>query len=687
MHKTPQARTSQTHARTARGFETLEDRRMMAADFYTDEYFRTESDIDAALDRVEQALADAHDLTGVTGARNAYGLSGAGQTVVVIDTGIAYDHEALGGGYGVSYRVVGGYDFAEHDSNPYDDGGHGAHGTHVAGIIGSDNPTHLGVAPEVDLVGLRVFNDSGAGYFSWIESALDWVIDNQNSFANPITTVNLSIGSGWNSSSLPPWAILEDEFAQLEADGIFISVAAGNDFTSYNTPGLDYPAVSQHVVPVASVDDNGQLSYFSQRHDRVIAAPGRGVMSTVPDYVGDNDGRGDDFARMSGTSMAAPYVAGASVLIREALEFVGVTNVNQDMIYDWMRNTADTVYDSATGQNYFRLNVGRALDAILPNDEFGSTAGSAHGLGVVVDTVSVDGIVGRLDDVDFFRFTAGDNGSVHFATNDTHDLTASWQVSGASGVVINSAGLSFNVVAGQTYTVGLSTSGGIGHYSMSVTLTGDGSGSSWALDREYIDQLYRDLLHRAPDAAGWSYWVGQLQSGMSREQVVSGLTLSTERLAPIVDGYYARYLHRQADAGGRAFWIGNLRSGMGIAEVEEFFVNSKEYSTFNASNAAFVSALYGDILYRHADGGGLAHWVSLLNSGMSRSDLSQVFLGSREKLTQTIDAYWTRAFDEAIDQTTLDMYLDQIADGTHTIDSLIESWLASDSYYSHAASV
>ena len=55
--------------------------------------------------------AIAHDLTGLSAVRDEYGLTGSGQTVAVIDTGIAYDHPALGGGSGAAYRVVGGYDF------------------------------------------------------------------------------------------------------------------------------------------------------------------------------------------------------------------------------------------------------------------------------------------------------------------------------------------------------------------------------------------------------------------------------------------------------------------------------------------------------------------------------------------------------------------------------------------------
>src|SRR5206468_6337446 len=91
----------------------------------------------------------------------AFGLTGAGQTVAVIDSGIAYDHPALGGGLGTNYRVVGGWDFAENDANPYDDGPAGSHGTHVAGIIGSTDSRNPGVATGVDLVSLRVFDDQG----------------------------------------------------------------------------------------------------------------------------------------------------------------------------------------------------------------------------------------------------------------------------------------------------------------------------------------------------------------------------------------------------------------------------------------------------------------------------------------------------------------------------------------------
>ena len=426
------------------------------------------------LEQIEKALANAHNQTGQSEVIADYGFDGGGQTVAIIDSGIAYDHYALGGGFGNGYRVVGGWDFTgENDANPYDDGPSGSHGTHVAGIVGSDSGTHQGVATGVDFVGLRVFDDSGAGYFSWVENALQWIHDNQYSFDSPITTVNLSLGvSGWNSDTIPSWAMLEDEFAQLEADGIFISVSAGNAFTSYNAAGLSYPAASSYVVPVMSLDDNGSVSYFSQRHSRAIAAPGRTIVSTVPDYAGNNNNIADDWASMSGTSMAAPYLAGASALIREAMEFVGYANITQDMIYDHIVDTADSVWDSTTNAWYNSLNLEAAIDALMPTDDFGSTLGSAFDLGTITDTDSVSGLIGTLDDADYFSFTSGVTGTVTFtASSMTHDLEAAWQLDGGGGEVSGDANevFTFDVVAGQDYTLGFSSADGLGYYDFDIT--------------------------------------------------------------------------------------------------------------------------------------------------------------------------------------------------------------------------
>ena len=289
-----------------------------------------------------------------------------GQTVVVIDSGIAYDHLALGNGIGSGFHVVGGWDFTdENDADPYDDGPAGFHGTHVAGIIGSLDPEHMGVAPDADLIGLRVFDDYGHSDFAWIEQALQWVHEHRDDFDHPITTVNLSIGLMPKKQLADAERILDDEFAQLVADGIFVSVAAGNGYDTHPVAGLSYPASSPWVVPVGSVNEAGELSDFTRRDARMLAAPGENINSTITDYLFDFDGVTDDWYAFSGTSQAAPFVAGSAVLVREALLRTGLEQVDQAAIYQVLRETADWVPDSAGATQYARVNLQAAIESIL----------------------------------------------------------------------------------------------------------------------------------------------------------------------------------------------------------------------------------------------------------------------------------------------------------------------------------
>lgn len=451
-------------------FETLEDRLALSAQPVAD-FMIDNSEIGQQIEygEIAPSLENVNQASGVNYAHESFGFLGQGQTVAVIDSGIAYDHYALGGGLGAGYRVVGGWDFTEeNDANPYDDGPVGFHGTHVAGIIGSSDATYTGVAPGADLVALRVFNDQGQGYFSWVENALQWVHDHRNDFANPITTVNLSLGTNWNSNSIPGWTTLENEFAQLKADGIFISVSAGNSFQNFKTAGLSYPAASPYVVPVASHGATGNLSSFSQRNERVIVAPGEQITSTIPAHLFGGSGPSNQFMALSGTSMAAPYLAGASVVLREAMQFAGYQNVTEDTLYDYFRDSSDLVWDGATNAYYHRLNLQHALDQLLP-DDFGSTAADAHSLGTLSGGESFQGTIERLNDTDVFRFTAAHDGVISFATDATHQMTSAWNLIGGAGAMQDGK-FTFDVAQGQTYTVSLASSTGLGHYTVGVEL-------------------------------------------------------------------------------------------------------------------------------------------------------------------------------------------------------------------------
>src|SRR4051794_37879655 len=130
-----------------------------------------------------------------TAANDFSNITGAGVTVAVIDTGIDYTQPSLGGGFGKNFKVVGGYDFVDNDSDPMDESGHG---TSVAGVIAAKpytvgGVTYQGVAPDAKIVALRVGTDDGIPN-SNIDKALQWVIKNYKTYG--ISVVTLSLGSG-----------------------------------------------------------------------------------------------------------------------------------------------------------------------------------------------------------------------------------------------------------------------------------------------------------------------------------------------------------------------------------------------------------------------------------------------------------------------------------------------------------
>ncbi|KKL06009.1 hypothetical protein LCGC14_2600340, partial [marine sediment metagenome] len=88
-------------------------------------------------------------------------------------------------------QVIGGYDFVNEDDDPMDDNGHG---THVAGIVASQNPTYKGVAPGANIVAAKVLNSAGSGWFTDIAAAIDWCMDNKDTYN--IVAMSLSLGDG-----------------------------------------------------------------------------------------------------------------------------------------------------------------------------------------------------------------------------------------------------------------------------------------------------------------------------------------------------------------------------------------------------------------------------------------------------------------------------------------------------------
>jgi type VI secretion system secreted protein VgrG len=301
--------------------------------------------------------------------RSAYNVDGSGMTVAVIDTGVDYRNPALGGSFGRNAKVIAGYDFAADDSDPIATSSQ--HGTAVAGLIGSTDPDHPGVAPGVDIVALRVIGDDNSGDFTMLANALQWVIDNHETYN--ISVVNLSLSDGgnyaqnWFANSGGITQKVTGLIGQLKALNIPVVAATGNSFNG--NQGQGFSSIVSDTISVTATDLSDQILPDAQRLGTSIggvfatdlAAPGAGL--TAPS--GDKGSSSVD-----GTSFAAPLVSGATILLQEIYKERFGTLPTVDQIDEWLTAGAQPVTDAATGITVGRLDVLKSA-ALVPQADPG----------------------------------------------------------------------------------------------------------------------------------------------------------------------------------------------------------------------------------------------------------------------------------------------------------------------------
>ena len=255
----------------------------------------------------------------------AQGLStGAGIRVAVLDTGVDRRHPALAG------RLLPGFDFVDYDDDPSEVGTTAnrsyGHGTHVAGLVAL-------VAPDAKIMPLRILDAEGMGNLWVLVEAMLYAVDPDG---DPTTddgahVINLSLSTltktqlfktvaklvsckkkgaaaGDPDGDDDPAASVSDKVRCSGFGGAVVVAAAGNR-GSDKVP--EYPAAeaSHGMLSVAASASSGTLAEFSNYGWVKLAAPGDDITSAVP---------GGGFATWSGTSMAAPLVAGAAALLRAA---------------------------------------------------------------------------------------------------------------------------------------------------------------------------------------------------------------------------------------------------------------------------------------------------------------------------------------------------------------------------------
>lgn len=413
-------------------------------------------------------LSGAFDTVGLTTLRNdaAFaGIDGSGIGVAILDTGIFSTHQDLAPNFVKWYDAVR----RTETSTPFDPNGHG---THVAGTAAARNP-EIGVATQARLIGVRVLPDDNEARprHDTVADGLQWVIDNQARFN--IRVVNMSLGTRQNFNSVPSDSSGEAALIrQLERLGVTVVSASGNSYADFASPGAAAPAVFSTLSVASTWEDDGVGDEFpifaggggpfaaferEGRRDRFAASSQRSTLANQVAAPGQtitsawNGAGGQLYNTISGTSMAAPLVAGLVALMQDAARTFGGRFLSVSEVVSIVRETADTIIDSnvttngririsdrqvqdlpETGASFKRINAYNAIRSVrmlltgndgpapVPGDADNTTA-KAIALGRTDgnNNLGIEGAIGTdgtlqsgAADVDLYRFELASRGNL-----------------------------------------------------------------------------------------------------------------------------------------------------------------------------------------------------------------------------------------------------------------------------------
>lgn len=278
------------------------------------------------------------------------GYTGKGIVVAILDTGCNYEHIDL------KDRIIDGYNFtneSDGDVNNFDD--FNGHGTHVAGIVAAskNNKGLVGVAPEASLLILKVLDYRGIGTVDSVVKAIDYAVNWTGPNNERVNILSLSLGLSISKESL------HNVIKRAVSNNISIVVSSGNEGDGdLSSDEFSYPAGYEEVIAVGATDNDNSVANFTNTNKEVdIYAPGVNIKST---HLYEN------YAHLSGTSMAAPHVTGALALLFNKYENLKKSKPSEAELFNFLMQHTIRVQIGDYGEAISILNL--SIDVNIEND-------------------------------------------------------------------------------------------------------------------------------------------------------------------------------------------------------------------------------------------------------------------------------------------------------------------------------
>jgi hypothetical protein len=188
--------------------------------------------------------------------------------------------------------------------------------------------------------------------------------------------------------------------------------------------------------------------------------------------------------------------------------------------------------------------------------------------------------------------------------------------------------------------------------------------AAYSGNEAFICSAYEDLLSRAPDSGGLTYWNAKLTGGLSRTVFAYDLTISLEYRTDLVTGYYETFLGRTPESAGLTYWVDQLKAGVNDEAVLAVILGSGQfYTDSGGTSAGFVHALYEDLLGRAPESGGLTYWENQLSSGASRTAVARAILASTEYRGDLVTNDYQTFLGRTPESAGLTYWVDQLKAG------------------------